>query len=60
MSDRNHNANHHPANSSGPPLWSAPKPIDGAVCRQCRLCLKWFHIGWIAYHGCKTRKPRSH
>ena len=35
--------------------WGSRKMIDGARCRQCLFCLKWFHIGWIAYHGCKVK-----
>ena len=61
---------HHPnsrqpstADSSGQPKWGwgwgVKKLIDGALCRQCRGCRKWFHIGWLAYHNCKVPKPRS-
>ena len=37
--------------------WGEKKIIDGAMCRQCRRCLRWFHIGWTAYHGCAANRP---
>ena len=59
MSNPDRNSRQPTANSSPPSMWGAKKIVDGALCRQCRRCLKWFHIGWIAYHGCKACKPRS-
>ena len=49
------------ANSNGNSKfgWGAIKLIGGALCRQCRRCRKWFHIGWIAYHTCRAPLPRS-
>lgn len=36
--------------------WGEKRMIDGSMCRQCRRCLRWFHIGWTAYHGCAANR----
>ena len=42
----------HPATRRRTPIRAADRMIDGALCRQCCWCRKWFHKGWIAYHNC--------
>ena len=61
MPDHRSNTKPPTANSNGNSKfgWGAKKLIDGALCRQCRRCRKWFHIGWIAYHNCTAPLPRS-
>ena len=59
MSNADRNSHQPNANSSGPSQWSAPQLIDGALCRQCLRCGKWFHVGWLAHHSCKSPLPRS-
>ena len=56
MANRNDKPHRPAANGAGPSQWSKPKVVDGALCRQCKCCRKWFHIGWTAYHGCAVRR----
>ncbi len=28
--------------------------MDGAKCRQCLLCRRWYHIGWFVRHVCRV------
>ena len=57
MTNRNGKPQRLAANGAGPSQWSEPKVVDGALCRQCKRCRKWFHIGWTAHHGCKVVRP---
>ena len=58
MSNQQPHPHEETTHSDASSQWSEPALIDGALCRQCKRCEKWFHIGWTAYHGCQL--PRQY